>query len=270
MSFSPLRNNQISFEDEDLSYYIEALDGYDPSPIFEEYCNTLQVVSPSKLESTPNNMANETLATSIPGRKNLNELGNPSSSKCKKSFKSDEKKCIAQGINIGEMEKKLDHNARERVRRMNLSVSYLTLRSLLPDARRSKKKWSSAKIVEKVLEYIPKIEDEVRKLKEIMIMNEEAIKAERIKQRTKYSSSNSVMVSEIKRGEVIIQACMKNNIFSRILENLEAEEDGTLIISSASIVTLSDQTTVCCTLHIQGRPETFDHKRIPFVPTSPI
>ncbi|GFY89350.1 hypothetical protein Acr_06g0012900 [Actinidia rufa] len=34
--------------------------------------------------------------------------------------------------------KQLDHNAKERVRRMKLNASYLALRSLLPNARRSK------------------------------------------------------------------------------------------------------------------------------------
>lgn len=34
--------------------------------------------------------------------------------------------------------KKLDHNAKERIRRMKLNASYLALRSLLPDSRRSK------------------------------------------------------------------------------------------------------------------------------------
>ncbi|XP_047336095.1 transcription factor bHLH160 [Impatiens glandulifera] len=256
MSFSHSRNDQISFEGEDLSYYIEGLDGYDPSQFLQEYCNTLQLDSPiNNLESTlNNNTTNETLAAiSIPGGENINELGNPSSSKCK----SNEKKgIVAQGINIGEAEKKLDHNARERVRRMNLNMSYHTLRSLLPDARRSKKRWSSAKIVEKVLEYIPKLEDEVRKLKEMMIMiNEESPNIQTDEyQRTNSASNNSVMVSEIKRGEVIIQTCMRrNNIFSIIMQNLEEEQedDQGFLISSASTVTLCDQTTVCCTLHLQ-------------------
>lgn len=34
--------------------------------------------------------------------------------------------------------KKLDHNAKERIRRMKLNASYLALRALLPDSRRSK------------------------------------------------------------------------------------------------------------------------------------
>ncbi|KAH6777382.1 hypothetical protein C2S52_007170 [Perilla frutescens var. hirtella] len=34
--------------------------------------------------------------------------------------------------------KKLDHNAKERIRRMKLNASFLALRALLPDSRRSK------------------------------------------------------------------------------------------------------------------------------------
>ena len=39
--------------------------------------------------------------------------------------------------------KKENHNAKERVRRLQLNASYLALRSLLPDARRSKVDYSS-------------------------------------------------------------------------------------------------------------------------------
>lgn len=43
-------------------------------------------------------------------------------------------------IEIAEEEgvKKLDHNAKERIRRMKLNASYLALQALLPDSRRSK------------------------------------------------------------------------------------------------------------------------------------
>lgn len=34
--------------------------------------------------------------------------------------------------------KKMDHNAKERIRRMKLNASYLALRALMPDSRRSK------------------------------------------------------------------------------------------------------------------------------------
>lgn len=38
----------------------------------------------------------------------------------------------------GGASKKLDHNAKERIRRMKLNASFLALRALLPDSRRSK------------------------------------------------------------------------------------------------------------------------------------
>lgn len=42
------------------------------------------------------------------------------------------------GVGEGSSSKKLDHNAKEKVRRMKLNEIFLTLRTLLPDSRRAK------------------------------------------------------------------------------------------------------------------------------------
>ena len=45
---------------------------------------------------------------------------------------------VGGGVGEGSTSKKLDHNAKEKVRRLKLNETYLTLRSLLPDSRRAK------------------------------------------------------------------------------------------------------------------------------------
>ena len=45
---------------------------------------------------------------------------------------------VVSGVGEGSLSKKLDHNAREKVRRKKLNETYLTRRPLLPDSKRAK------------------------------------------------------------------------------------------------------------------------------------
>ncbi|KAL0365049.1 UNVERIFIED_CONTAM: Transcription factor [Sesamum angustifolium] len=97
--------------------------------------------------------------------------------------------------------KKLDHNAKERIRRMKLNASYLALRSLLPDSRRSKKRWSAPAIVEKVLKYIPELEST-----EMDNISSAASKKKRIA--SGQHQNLTVCVNKINQEEAVVQVCM--------------------------------------------------------------
>ncbi|OMP01558.1 hypothetical protein COLO4_11783 [Corchorus olitorius] len=65
----------------------------------------------------------------------------------------------------GSSVKKQQHNAKERVRRMKLHASYLALGALLPaDSTRSKKRKSAPHIIDRAVDYIPELEEEIEKL----------------------------------------------------------------------------------------------------------
>ncbi|PSS29157.1 Transcription factor bHLH100 like [Actinidia chinensis var. chinensis] len=148
--------------------------------------------------------------------------------------------------------KKLDHNAKERVRRMKLNASYLALRSLLPNARRSKKKWSAPVIIDRVLEYIPELEDEVEKLTAKKQTIQSITKGKRTLNQNPCSELEgpTVSVNEVREGEVIIQICMardKGEVFSNLVENVEGEG---MSIASASTLSVCEERE-CHHLHIQ-------------------
>lgn len=71
----------------------------------------------------------------------LMKISTPQSKTRKKNSRinNDENGAMEQSAEEGpSVAKKLDHNAKERIRRMKLNASYLALRALLPDSRRSK------------------------------------------------------------------------------------------------------------------------------------
>ncbi|KAK4783706.1 hypothetical protein SAY86_018074 [Trapa natans] len=75
----------------------------------------------------------------------------------------------------GSVMKKQVHNAKERARRRMVNASYLALGELLPQPRRSKKRWSAPMIVDRVVDYIPELKREVEGLmlkKEKMLEHE--------------------------------------------------------------------------------------------------
>ncbi|KAG4110189.1 hypothetical protein ERO13_D13G033700v2 [Gossypium hirsutum] len=75
-----------------------------------------------------------------------------------------------QGLNMedygeGTTMKKQEHNAKERIRRIKLHAAYLALGALLPsDSTGSKKRKSTALIIDRAVEYIPELEKEIEKL----------------------------------------------------------------------------------------------------------
>ncbi|XP_010243481.1 PREDICTED: transcription factor bHLH101-like [Nelumbo nucifera] len=158
--------------------------------------------------------------------------------------------------------KKLDHNAKERVRRMKLNSSYLALRSLLPDSRRSKKKWSAPVIVGKVLEYIPELESEIENLTQRKEQMLSIVEKRQIPTQGSPSESKTptVSVSEVRKGEVIVQICIQrenSSVFSTLLANAEGE--GMQIVSSSALSVSDDRVCYHLHLHVSGRSPRADY-----------
>ncbi|KAL2935044.1 hypothetical protein RDABS01_018163 [Bienertia sinuspersici] len=167
----------------------------------------------------------------------------------------------AGGGGEGSSSKKLDHNAREKVRRMKLNETYMTLRSLLPDSKRAKKRWSAPYIIDRALDYIPQLQSEVEKLtleKSSMLSLLENKKqlavgssSDDLNVINKDNKTLTVSMNEVKRGEVIIQLCEHNNkdrILSTLIEKLESE--GLHILGASSQRVCEDRS--CFHLHVQS------------------
>ncbi|XP_026440717.1 protein IRON-RELATED TRANSCRIPTION FACTOR 2-like [Papaver somniferum] len=148
--------------------------------------------------------------------------------------------------------KKFDHNAKEKLRRTKLNDAYSSLKSLLPDAYLSKKKWSYPIVVAKVLEYIPELQEEIKKLKQkkdnILLSSQE--KQNRMVSSAGLYSGPTVSTVEINKGEIISQICVLRqlDVFPLLLENLEREgiriaNASTLSISAERMKGHSDQPT---------------------------
>ncbi|XP_034701477.1 transcription factor bHLH160 isoform X1 [Vitis riparia] len=158
--------------------------------------------------------------------------------------------------------RKENHNAKERVRRMQLNASYLALRSLLPDARRSKKRWSSPRIIDRVLEYIPELENEIENL----TLKKDNMLSSLANEQTHQNQPSdlqvpTVSVTEVRKDEVIVQICMQRepgNVLSNLMQNVEGEGMG---IMSASSLYVCDE-RICYHLHIQmnGSSDGDDYK----------
>ncbi|KAL0335222.1 UNVERIFIED_CONTAM: Transcription factor [Sesamum radiatum] len=157
--------------------------------------------------------------------------------------------------------KKLDHNAKERIRRMKLNASYLALRSLLPDSRRSKKRWSAPAIVERVLKYIPELENEVEALrskKDDIVQQSSSAASEKKRSAGGQHQNLTVCVNKINQEEAVVQVCMGTGedddddgevvAFSNLLQAVE--DEGICNIKSASTVHVCES-RICCHLHIQ-------------------
>ncbi|GMH06746.1 hypothetical protein Nepgr_008586 [Nepenthes gracilis] len=146
--------------------------------------------------------------------------------------------------------KKLDHNAKERVRRLNLTVSHLALCSLFPDYHKPKKKWSAAHTIDRALEYIPELEGLVKKLTAQKNDMLSLVGKKRVLEDEEAYQTLTVSVNEIRKGEVIVQICMQRvekDIFSHLVEKVEGE--GMQLIGASSLYACEDR--YCYHLHLQ-------------------
>ncbi|KAK6253641.1 hypothetical protein QUC31_015361 [Theobroma cacao] len=153
----------------------------------------------------------------------------------------------------GSTVKKQEHNAKERIRRMKLHASYLALGALIPDSSRSKKRKSAPLIIDRAVEYIPELEEEIEKL---TLRKNDMLSTIKHKQplnqnpHLKPDQDPSVSVHEIRQGEVITQIYSQihpDDAFSNLLQKVE--EEGTCIMSASTLQVSDDG--VCYHLHIQ-------------------
>ncbi|KAF4353670.1 hypothetical protein G4B88_020121 [Cannabis sativa] len=191
-----------------------------------------------------------------------------------KKSKYDEKQLRVQPEVIEDlMVKKQDHNAKEKIRRMKLSETYMALGSLLPTNSRPskvltfpvvglqyKKKWTAPIIIDEVLEYIPEIEKEIKQLtlkKEDMLSTIDNMQSfiNKNNMNNQYSEVDffTISVNEVKKNlEFILQIiCMQRDhgmsLLSGLLQSMEYEG---LFLISASTLHICDE-RVCYNIHLQ-------------------
>ncbi|KAK3185173.1 hypothetical protein Dsin_032459 [Dipteronia sinensis] len=164
------------------------------------------------------------------------------------------------GEELGQISKKQEHNAKEKIRRMKLNATYLALGALLPDHRRTKKRRSTPGMIDRALEYIPGLEKEIEDLtlrKNHLLSTIENQKLRETQQLSdKLQAPPTVSLHEIAKGEVIIQIiCIHKDedttLFSKLLQNVEAQA---MSILSASTLQVCRE-RVCYHLHIQASVE---------------
>ncbi|XP_076893688.1 transcription factor ORG3-like [Bidens hawaiensis] len=160
------------------------------------------------------------------------------------------------------VERKINHNASERVRRKKVNELYAFLRSVLPVSSDQKKKISIPGTVSRALKYIPELQKEVETLKR---------KKEKL---SSYSTSTAntrqehlgikkrsakVSVNILGDKEVVVQLISstdpmnknkKIHLLSKVLEYLEQDEDGLVLKTATSFKGLGEG-ILLSTLHLQ-------------------
>lgn len=114
-------------------------------------------------------------------------------------------------------------------------------------------KRSAPAIIDRALEYIPELENEIEKLtlkKDNMLLKIENKQRHNQNLQLEHEAP-SVLVHEVEKGDVIIQIiCSPNDektVFSKLLQNLEAKEKGIISVSTLCVC----EKRVCYHLHIQ-------------------
>lgn len=113
------------------------------------------------------------------------------------------------------------------------------------------KRWSSPRIIDRVLEYIPELENEIENL---TLKKDNMLSSLENEQTHQNQPSDlqvpTVSVTEVRKDEVIVQICMQRepgNVLSNLMQNVEGEGMG---IMSASSLYVCDE-RICYHLHIQ-------------------
>ncbi|KAK1428900.1 hypothetical protein QVD17_17740 [Tagetes erecta] len=172
----------------------------------------------------------------------------------------------ANGAGSGDsvkVKKKLNHNASERDRRKRVNELYAFLRSLLPISSDQKKKVSIPRTVSRALKYIPELQKEVEMLnrkKEKLSSYSTSPANTRQQHLGIKKQSAKVLVNMLGDKEVVIQLVSltnnttKNkeiNLLSKILEYLEQEEYGLVLINATTFKYLGNEEMLLSTLHLQ-------------------
>ncbi|KAL7157305.1 hypothetical protein ABFS83_02G068900 [Erythranthe nasuta] len=160
----------------------------------------------------------------------------------------------------------MEHNAKERIRRMKLNASYLALRELMPRSRRSsKKRWAAPAIVDRVLEYIPELKSEIEALRSKKESANIIISAEKNKSKIPTSKCQlipAVLLNRINEEEATVQISIARSgegeeddqngyppsSFTNLLQRLEDEG---ICVKNASTLYVCESRLICYNLHIQ-------------------
>ncbi|CAN7040593.1 hypothetical protein IGI04_006231 [Brassica rapa subsp. trilocularis] len=152
--------------------------------------------------------------------------------------------------------KKQERSANERLRRLRLHASYLTLGTLLPDhSSSSKKKWCAPSIMDRVVTYIPKLHNEVEELtlrKQKLVEAIESRRSRVLVPQDPHNRTISVLELEGSGGEVIVQISMKRvkeDEFSNLLHVMEMQRFS--ILSASTSLVCRDQRVVCYNFHVK-------------------
>ncbi|CAH8350470.1 unnamed protein product [Eruca vesicaria subsp. sativa] len=151
--------------------------------------------------------------------------------------------------------KKLKHNANERNRRKKTNSLFSSLRSCLPRSDKPKK-LSIPQTVSRSVEYIPKLEEEVKTLKQkkddllVRILGQ---RETYVKPQAKVVASyfSTVFATKLRDNEIMVQiSSSKIHNFSiyNVLSGLE--EDGFVLVDVSSSSSRGER--VFYTLHLQG------------------
>ncbi|KAK9685033.1 hypothetical protein RND81_10G250600 [Saponaria officinalis] len=175
----------------------------------------------------------------------------------------DQDKVVAEIGEGSSTTKKMDHNAKERVRRMKLNATFQALRTLLPDSRRPKKRWSGPYVIDRALEYIPQLQSQIEKLtlekdnmvsviekKQLPLVTTSTDDAHHVLQNQLDNCATlTVSINEVKEGEVIIQICEhkdKAGVLTTLFDKFEGE--GIQVVGASSLCASQDRT--CFHVHI--------------------
>ncbi|KAL5563536.1 hypothetical protein UlMin_033283 [Ulmus minor] len=161
------------------------------------------------------------------------------------------KEAVQSFVEEGSVDKKEEHNAKERIRRMKLNASYLSLGSVLPNSR-AKKRWTAPVIIDRALQYIPQLEKEIDELRLKKNHMQSAVETRQLLNQEQNSQVEAltISVSQVKKCEAIIQICRKRgreNVLSDLFGNIEDEG---ICIASASTILVCDE-RVCYHIHVQ-------------------
>ncbi|KAK1428901.1 hypothetical protein QVD17_17741 [Tagetes erecta] len=172
--------------------------------------------------------------------------------------------------------KKLNHNASERDRRKKVNGLYTFLRSLLPMSNDQKRKVSIPQTISRALKYIPELQKEIEglihKKEKLSSYNSSSsgntrqdhlvIKKQSAKDATFKRNKSPVVCSVRVLGEkeAVIQLVFSEIIrqnkdvgfLSKVLEYLERDEDGVVLLNSTTIMGLGD-VMLLNTLHVQAQ-----------------
>ncbi|KAG2321663.1 hypothetical protein Bca52824_014876 [Brassica carinata] len=157
--------------------------------------------------------------------------------------------------------KKQERNASERLRRLRLHASYLTLGTLLPDhSSSSKKKWCAPSIMDRVVTYIPKLQKEVEELtlrKQKLVEAIESKRPQELERQDPHTRAFSVLELGGSGDEAVVQISMKKkkeDEFSNLLHVMETQ--GSSILSACTSLVCRDQRVVCYNFHVKmdGKP----------------